>query len=66
MTTRTATGFTPGMTVNQIIEAAPGTVAVFRAWNVDACCGGALPLEMVAERHGLDLTKLMADLGEAT
>ena len=62
MTTRATTGITPDMTVNEIIEAAPETVAVFKAWNVDACCGGALPLEIVAERHGFDLAKLLEEL----
>ena len=65
MTTKTTAGITPGMTVNEIIEAAPETVSVFQAWNVDACCGGALPLEIVAERHGFDLAKLLEDLRSA-
>ena len=56
---------TPAMTVNEVIAAHDGTVSVFHAWGVDSCCGGALPLATVAEKHGFDLDRLMADLNGA-
>ena len=54
------------MTVNDVVAAAPATVAVFNAWNIDACCGGAKTLATVAERHGFDLARLLAELNAAT
>lgn len=52
-------------TVNDTIQKFPGTVRVFGAWGIDSCCGGALRLETVAERHGLDLGRLLAELTAA-
>jgi regulator of cell morphogenesis and NO signaling len=49
-------------TVNQIIQANPETVSVFARYNIDSCCGGNLPLQEVADRHGLDLSALLAEL----
>jgi len=63
MTTKTP--ISPAMTVNTAILLHPRTVAVFEAYGIDSCCGGALPIEEVARRHGLDLDALMAELGEA-
>ena len=67
MTNETATtpAIEPTMTVNEIIAAVPATVTVFQAWNIDACCGGAKTIETVAERHGYDLDRLLADLRAA-
>ena len=56
---------TPAMTVNQVIAAHDGTVPVFHAWGIDSCCGGALPLGTVAEKHRFDLERLLADLNAA-
>jgi iron-sulfur cluster repair protein YtfE (RIC family) len=33
-----------GLTVNEAIRRYPATVAVFNAFGIDACCGGAAPL----------------------
>jgi iron-sulfur cluster repair protein YtfE (RIC family) len=55
----------PETTVNEVIAAFPATVAVFKSHGVDACCGGALPLATVAEKHRLDLDGLLASLAEA-
>lgn len=63
MTTKTP--ISPAMTVNDAILLHPRTVAVFEAYGIDSCCGGALPIEEVAKRHGLDLDALMTELGEA-
>ncbi len=61
----TDASISPAMTVNNAILLYPRTVAVFDAYGIDSCCGGALPIEEVAERHGLDLDALMAALREA-
>jgi iron-sulfur cluster repair protein YtfE (RIC family) len=42
------------MTINDIIQTWPGTVAVFNVYGVDACCGGSLALGAVAARHGIE------------
>ena len=52
------------MTVNEVIQADPKTLPVFAKYGVDSCCGGAKTLAFVAEKHGLDLTKLLEDLGQ--
>lgn len=41
-------------TINEAIGERPETVAVFHRLGLDACCGGALPIRVAAERHGLD------------
>jgi iron-sulfur cluster repair protein YtfE (RIC family) len=50
------------MTVNAVIARYPAALTVFHAHGVDACCGGALPLAVVAERHRLDLDALVAEV----
>lgn len=55
----------PEMTVNEVIRLYPTTVAVFNAFGVDACCGGAASLEEAAERDGVDVSELLAALREA-
>ena len=62
---KTENQITPAMTVNTAVLLHPRTVAVFERHGIDTCCGGALPIEEVAKRHGLDLDALMAELGEA-
>lgn len=56
---------TPKLTVNEIIVLHPATLQVFQHYGVDACCGGAKPLEEVAARHGHDLDALLSDLRAA-
>jgi iron-sulfur cluster repair protein YtfE (RIC family) len=55
----------PDQTVNQVIQAFPATVAVFANHQIDACCGGALPLQVVCEKHRIDLALLLAELNQA-
>ena len=50
------------MTVNAIVEAIPETLTVFQTYGIDTCCGGALPLRVVAEKHKLDATELVQAL----
>lgn len=60
-----AAALTADLTVNQVAERVPATLAVFQRWGIDACCGGARTLATVAERHGLDLEALLAELNAA-
>jgi iron-sulfur cluster repair protein YtfE (RIC family) len=53
------------MAVNDVIRNWPATVGVFAAHGIDACCGGALPVEEVVKRHGLDGAALAAALHAA-
>ena len=50
------------MSVNEVIRHFPASIEVFNAWRIDACCGGANTVRTVAQRHGVDLANLLADL----
>ncbi len=63
MTSRS--GIPASMTVNEAIRRFPGTVAVFNAFGVDACCGGAASIEEAARRDGADVAELLAALRAA-
>lgn len=52
-------------TVNDIIKSHPATVGVFNEYGIDSCCGGALPLGTVTERHRIDSTALLGALSSA-
>jgi regulator of cell morphogenesis and NO signaling len=54
--------FTADMTLNEITLAQPRAVEVFDRYGLDSCCGGAKPLALVCERHGLDLEAVLRDL----
>lgn len=49
-------------TVNSLVQRHPRALRVFRKFGIDTCCAGHLSLEVVAERHSLDLDALLADL----
>jgi iron-sulfur cluster repair protein YtfE (RIC family) len=49
----------PYLTVNEAIRRFPATVAVFNAFGIDACCGGAAPLAEAAVRDGADPRALL-------
>ena len=53
------------ITVNEAIRRYPGTVAVFNAFGIDACCGGAAPLGEAAVRDGADPRALLEALRAA-
>ena len=53
------------MTVNEAIRLYPQTVAVFNAFNIDACCGGAATIEEAARRDGANPEELLAALRAA-
>lgn len=52
-------------TVNDIIARYPATIAVFNAFGVDTCCGGAVSVEEAARRDGVDRSLLIEALREA-
>ena len=56
------TGIDPTLTVNDVIARNPETLGIFKAFGVDACCGGAKTVEEAARRHGIDLDALLAAL----
>ena len=55
----------PKMTVSEIYARFPAALPVLAKYEIDLCCGGRHSLEMVAEKHGLDLQALLRDLDEA-
>lgn len=52
----------PGATVNEVLVRHPEVAPVFKRYSIDTCCGGAMPLESVASRHGIDLDVLLTAL----
>ena len=55
----------PILTVNDVVARHPETVAVFNAFGIDACCGGAVPVREAARRDGADPDALLAALAAA-
>jgi iron-sulfur cluster repair protein YtfE (RIC family) len=55
----------PYLTVNEVIGRVPETVAVFKRFGIDACCGGALTVSDAARRHGAELDVLLQALRAA-
>ena len=58
----TETTIAATMTLNEISLAAPRTLEVFARHGLDSCCGGAKPLALVCERHGLDVDEVLKQL----
>lgn len=59
----------PNMTVLDIVATFSATEAVFKKWDDKAgeciCCNALFePLEVAAEKYGLELSDLLADLNE--
>ena len=50
------------LTVNETIARFPQTVGVFNRFGIDACCGGAVPLDEAAQRDGADPDALYSAL----
>jgi iron-sulfur cluster repair protein YtfE (RIC family) len=49
-------------TVNDVVQRYPATLAIFNSLGIDTCCGGALPLATVAQRHNIPLDVLRTAL----
>ncbi len=62
MTGITETSIAATMTLNEISLIAPLALEVFARYGLDSCCGGAKPLALVCERHGLDLDEVLKEL----
>ena len=54
-----------GRSVNSVIVEHPQSVQVFNALGVDACCGGAAPLDVAARDAGVAPAELLAALRSA-
>jgi MarR family transcriptional regulator, lower aerobic nicotinate degradation pathway regulator len=52
----------PGATVNEVLLRHPELAPVFKTYSIDTCCGGAVALESVARRHGIDIEALLTAL----
>ena len=55
----------PSTHVADIVTEAPGTIAVFQRHEIEFCCGGHVPLDVVCENEGLDIDELIAELAAA-
>jgi regulator of cell morphogenesis and NO signaling len=42
----------------------PDAVSVFARHGIDTCCGGGLPVEEAARRHGVDVDDLLREVGK--
>jgi iron-sulfur cluster repair protein YtfE (RIC family) len=62
MTSGTDVVITAAMTLNEIALVVPRAVEVFARHGLDACCGGAKPLVLVCDKHGLDLEAMLGEL----
>src|SRR4051812_1655650 len=61
----TTTAIDTSETLNSIVARFPSTLAVLQRFGLDTCCGGALPLRVAAEHHGLDIDTLREALRDA-
>jgi regulator of cell morphogenesis and NO signaling len=49
-------------TINAIVARYPQALATLQRFGLDACCGGSLPLQTAARRHGIELVEILAAL----
>jgi len=56
---------TKDMIINDVIQKYPNTLAVFKKYNVDSCCGGGFSIEKTAAMSGGDLDSLLTELNKA-
>lgn len=56
----------PKLKVAEIARLYPKALPVFAKYKLDLCCGGVHPLEFVAQKHGLDLARILQELDQAT
>ncbi len=53
-------------TLNEAIRLHPESVAVFREFGLDTCCGGAATIAEAATRHDVPLDELLRALEART
>ncbi len=53
---------TENTTINEISKAYPNSLAVFKEFQVDSCCGGGDTLAQASQKGGQDLAKLVEAL----
>lgn len=53
------------MVVNDCIKLYPKTIGIFTQFKIDSCCGGAVSIEIAANRDGAPLDALMNALNDA-
>ena len=56
--------FNTSETLNAIVARYPEALKGLKAFGLDTCCGGALPLSVAARHHGLDANELATVLRE--
>jgi regulator of cell morphogenesis and NO signaling len=56
----------PTSYVTDIVTADYRTAEVFRKYDIEYCCGGKWPLEMVCKARDLDINKITSELQQAT
>jgi iron-sulfur cluster repair protein YtfE (RIC family) len=55
----------PRTTVSELYARFPAALPVLAKYKIDLCCGGRLSLDLVAEKHKVDLEALLRELEEA-
>lgn len=55
----------PEDTLNAIVARFPQALPVLQRFGLDTCCGGALPLRVAAQHHGLDVEDILRALDMA-
>lgn len=50
------------MSLNDIAAQQPRALEVFDHYGLDSCCGGAKTLELVCEKHQLNVADVLRDL----
>lgn len=55
----------PATPLNELVERGPHLLPVLHRFGLDTCCGGSLPLEEAARRHGFAVEELIGALDEA-
>ena len=60
-----AESFDPTLTVNEIMECYPQSIASLNSLGIDTCCGGTDSLRAAADHAGVPLTVLLAAIEHA-
>ena len=57
--------FDASRTIKEIVALHPETIAVFKRFGFDACCGGGVRVDEAALRDGIDVDEVVAALNES-